>query len=394
LHFTQTNHYDRLDPALVRPGRVDLKLEYKKAGKLQALALFHRFFSPARFGESLNIDSELPSSSASAEPSALEQSHSDTSGLRHRRRTSGASGAFADPPKPKHPLSAPLSELAAQFVAAIPEAEFSAAELQGFLLGCKWDPDAAAKSAEAWVAKERQERAAQVTREEERKRVAAAKAREGQELGMGSGLGPGMGMGIGMGMGSMLPGGSSWAQALPSTMAKATSPPLPMPPSLPPFAMGGSSLMGGPGFPHPHPLDVNAEVPLISPPPGAPSAGSASASGDTVSPASLSASGEDSHYHGLPRSLPRPPRGARDFPAPDPYAEPPVHGQGHGLPNSNGAPSTTNMNSHHVHGPFSGAGTGGASDPSSVESDDSAHTVSTDGFLDVGRSSSPHSFGR
>lgn len=39
-----TNHPDRLDPALMRPGRVDLKVELGKANKAQAQALFVRFF--------------------------------------------------------------------------------------------------------------------------------------------------------------------------------------------------------------------------------------------------------------------------------------------------------------------------------------------------------------
>ena len=42
--FMTTNHIDRLDPALIRPGRVDFKFEMRNATKEQAASLFDRFF--------------------------------------------------------------------------------------------------------------------------------------------------------------------------------------------------------------------------------------------------------------------------------------------------------------------------------------------------------------
>lgn len=42
--FLTTNYIDKLDPALVRPGRVDFKMELKNANKQQAKTLFLRFF--------------------------------------------------------------------------------------------------------------------------------------------------------------------------------------------------------------------------------------------------------------------------------------------------------------------------------------------------------------
>lgn len=47
LLFMTTNHVSRLDPALIRPGRVDLRLEIGDATPLQALALFTRFYPDA-----------------------------------------------------------------------------------------------------------------------------------------------------------------------------------------------------------------------------------------------------------------------------------------------------------------------------------------------------------
>lgn len=42
--FMTTNHVDRLDPALIRPGRVDLSLLIDDASPAQAKELFTRFY--------------------------------------------------------------------------------------------------------------------------------------------------------------------------------------------------------------------------------------------------------------------------------------------------------------------------------------------------------------
>jgi chaperone BCS1 len=44
LVFMSTNHPERLDPALIRPGRVDLRVEFPNADRAQARQMFLRFF--------------------------------------------------------------------------------------------------------------------------------------------------------------------------------------------------------------------------------------------------------------------------------------------------------------------------------------------------------------
>ena len=49
LFVMTTNHVERLDPALLRPGRIDYKLYLGKASDRQKMELYRRFF-PGVFG--------------------------------------------------------------------------------------------------------------------------------------------------------------------------------------------------------------------------------------------------------------------------------------------------------------------------------------------------------
>lgn len=127
LFFATTNYIDHLDPALLRPGRIDRKIQYKLATREQATALFLRFF---------------PQSYITFEDSEA---------------SSVAEKQFK------------LGELAKTFSQGVPEYEFSTAELQGYLLSCKKHPEQAATGIGAWVEKERIERKERKEREIERK---------------------------------------------------------------------------------------------------------------------------------------------------------------------------------------------------------------------------------
>lgn len=127
LFFATTNYIDHLDPALLRPGRIDRKIQYKLATREQATALFLRFF---------------PQSYITFEDSEA---------------SSVAEKQFK------------LGELAKTFSQGVPEYEFSTAELQGYLLSCKKHPEQAATGIGAWVEKERIERKERKERDIERK---------------------------------------------------------------------------------------------------------------------------------------------------------------------------------------------------------------------------------
>ncbi|KAJ3928083.1 MAG: P-loop containing nucleoside triphosphate hydrolase protein [Lentinula lateritia] len=126
-----TNHLDHLDPALSRPGRMDVWIDFKNASKWQAEALFRNFFPTS--------SPSLPRSTSSTSPQRQPQSKTP------RQHTHS--------PAPLSPSV--LSKLAQEFAQKVPDEEFSVAALQGYLLRNKSRPEEAVKGVEAWVEEER-----------------------------------------------------------------------------------------------------------------------------------------------------------------------------------------------------------------------------------------------
>ncbi|KAJ6573418.1 hypothetical protein DFH09DRAFT_1151815 [Mycena vulgaris] len=214
--FATTNHLEKLDPALSRPGRMDVWVEFKNASKWQAEALFRNFFPSTDEDELLDeAELEFPAtpSSASASTSSLWSASTVTSSSSGASsppaKKGGAAGtkevpalpqfgssnkAYLPPPVAPEIVAAQhsarpldgktLATLAQRFADSIPEGEFSVAALQGYLLKNKSRPEAAAMEAGTWVVTEREmrerlqkEKEAKESREKverERKRKAAA----------------------------------------------------------------------------------------------------------------------------------------------------------------------------------------------------------------------------
>jgi chaperone BCS1 len=165
--YATTNKYAALDPALCRPGRMDLHVEFKLASQYQARELFHCFYLPSD-GVADGNDTKAVSDSGHSSPSGrtpkcnlidldpvdenLEPATTEKNatapiyvGSSHRGRAPRLT-------------SREVSDLAADFAASIPEREFSMASLQGYLMAYKTMPYKAVKEAGAWVEKERAER--------------------------------------------------------------------------------------------------------------------------------------------------------------------------------------------------------------------------------------------
>ncbi|KAJ3851015.1 P-loop containing nucleoside triphosphate hydrolase protein [Lentinula lateritia] len=159
LFFTTTNHIDHLDPALLRPGRIDRKIPYHLATKEQAAALFMRFFSPGCISESIET------------------------------------GALSGKIEGNHDVQL-ITNLSNSFASQVPSHEFSVAELQGYLLGYKKQAEEAAVGVAAWIEQERrykrdeEEKANERrSKEQQEKMVGNIHAAIGRGISLGS-LGP------------------------------------------------------------------------------------------------------------------------------------------------------------------------------------------------------------
>ena len=131
-----TNHPDALDEALIRPGRVDLEVEFKYAGRAQVCAMFVRMYDDGNM-----------------------VSDEEDSGLMTKEE---------------------LHTLAATFAERVPEAEFSPAQFQEFLVPRKKDPRKAVEEVEAWVEKVRKRRVAKTKAAEDKSSMEVSIKGEGE----------------------------------------------------------------------------------------------------------------------------------------------------------------------------------------------------------------------
>ncbi|OQD67118.1 hypothetical protein PENDEC_c046G07190 [Penicillium decumbens] len=113
-----TNHPDKLDPALTRPSRVDKTFYFGYADKSSIGSIFSLIYKPFI---------ELESASASC--------------ITTRKMENQPTGAME---------TQTIRDLSIEFAELVPGDQFTAAEIQSYLLGFKDEPDMAVKRAAEW----------------------------------------------------------------------------------------------------------------------------------------------------------------------------------------------------------------------------------------------------
>ncbi|KAK8116135.1 Mitochondrial chaperone BCS1 [Apiospora sp. TS-2023a] len=142
-----TNHLEKLDRALIRPGRVDMIVEFGLADEGMTASIFRAIFARLEGDDapqvvSTNMDPE-------AEKAQLEEQ---------------ANKLVAD--------KAHVDALALEFASKIPAHEFSPAELQGHLMRYKRSPQTAIDKAEEFIEQTRKDRKEKEIKDAEEKRKA------------------------------------------------------------------------------------------------------------------------------------------------------------------------------------------------------------------------------
>lgn len=155
-----TNYPDKLDDALVRPGRVDMKVRFDLASRQQIKELFLRMYSAdstTSGRQATRISEVMPH----MDLTSLMNANGDVDDDQKPRPSSSNGGdsgyaekesASVSPPRSvsEYTFDANLEELADRFADTLPGGTFSPAEVQGYLLTRKKGPKRAVAEIAAW----------------------------------------------------------------------------------------------------------------------------------------------------------------------------------------------------------------------------------------------------
>lgn len=130
-----TNHIDKLDTALIRPGRIDMIVPFGYADRNMIASIFCAMYAL------YDNESEL-----------LNRRHQATDGNGNSNIETEKQTAAANEITPN------LDTMVNDFVSQIPELEFTPAEIQGLLLRHKHQPEQAINAIEVWKAQIRTHR--------------------------------------------------------------------------------------------------------------------------------------------------------------------------------------------------------------------------------------------
>jgi len=168
LLFATTNHIERLDPALSRPGRMDVWVNFRNATKWQAEGIFRCFF-PSKPSSQQTAAASPSSPSPSAVVDPKDPISQENLPVPKRKRNAILSPSLSE---------GEIASLAKRFADAIPDDEFSVASLQGYLLKNKTRPRECVDEVEAWIAQERETRAKLKKEKDEREAKEKKEAEE------------------------------------------------------------------------------------------------------------------------------------------------------------------------------------------------------------------------
>jgi chaperone BCS1 len=147
LLFATTNRYEALDPALRRPGRMDVHVEFKLASQYQAGEFFKLFYHPEK-AASKQLEAVADGGESNRDSGYFTPLKEKLVDIELPR------GEKLLPSDEKEPDTTELVHLSEKFRDNIPTREISMAAIQGYLMMHKGRPRDAVEGVEAWVQKE------------------------------------------------------------------------------------------------------------------------------------------------------------------------------------------------------------------------------------------------
>ncbi|TVY18360.1 putative mitochondrial chaperone BCS1-B [Lachnellula arida] len=149
-----TNHPEKLDEALIRPGRVDHQVGFDNATQTQVKQLFERMYNNDLPRTKLIINTPTPAPPVTNDfiltPPATPTTPKIPNG--HLNGSVNGSAMLRAADKEIDELKeGELEDIASAFAGMVPDDEFSPAEIQGFLLKRKKDPKKALLEVDMWV---------------------------------------------------------------------------------------------------------------------------------------------------------------------------------------------------------------------------------------------------
>lgn len=162
-----TNHIEKIDGALLRPGRVDMNIRFGYADAATIKGLFNAIYT--------HLEGDLPAAKTEANGHAVEtrlQQNGTVPSISEKKLPGSVTPPrFINDKRFHHDHPAEeIASLASEFATLIPDGEFTSAEVQGYLLKNKNSPNRAVSEAEAWVREVREENEKRKTEKEKEKR--------------------------------------------------------------------------------------------------------------------------------------------------------------------------------------------------------------------------------
>ncbi|KAF4630498.1 hypothetical protein G7Y89_g7644 [Cudoniella acicularis] len=153
-----TNHPEKLDEALIRPGRVDHQVGFTNATQTQTKELFERMYMNDRSRTKLVVSNpeKVPAVNGSVltpppTPISMQSNGAAGGSAKSEKLANGHAIITRGENHLDELKEGELDEIASQFAEKVPNDLFSPAEIQGFLLKRKKDPKKALAEVDAWV---------------------------------------------------------------------------------------------------------------------------------------------------------------------------------------------------------------------------------------------------